>query len=65
MLISMQEGYWTFESQEAIDLIHDSHRLCTSLRTDGMKAMSHGFSGDTKTKKNANSIQQWMNKVLV
>ena len=27
-------------------------KLCSAtLRTDGMKAMSHGFSGDTKTKK--------------
>ena len=27
-----------------IDLIHDAHNLCTRLRTDGIKAMSRGFS---------------------
>ena len=28
-----------------IDLIHDAYHLCTLLRTDGIKAMSRGFSG--------------------
>ena len=27
-----------------IDLIHDTHHLCTRLRTDGIKVMSRGFS---------------------
>ena len=29
----------------SVDLIHDARHLCTRLRTDGIKAMSHGFSG--------------------
>ena len=28
-----------------IDLIHDACHLCTRLRTDGIKAVSRGFSG--------------------
>ena len=28
-----------------IDLIHDAHNLCMRLGTDGIKAMSRGFSG--------------------
>ena len=28
-----------------IVLVHDTCHLCTRLRTDGKKAMSHGFSG--------------------
>ena len=29
----------------SIDLIHDARHLCMRLRTDGIKAMSRGFSG--------------------
>ena len=29
----------------AIDLTHDPRHLCTRLRTNGIKAMSRGFSG--------------------
>ena len=29
----------------AIDLLHDTRHLCTRLRTDGIKAVSRGFSG--------------------
>ena len=28
-----------------IDLIHDTRHLCKRLKTDGLKAMSRGFSG--------------------
>ena len=28
-----------------IDLIHDTHHLCTRFRIDRIKAMSRGFSG--------------------
>ena len=34
----------------AIDLIHDTHHLCTRSRTDGIKAMSRGFSGGRQKK---------------
>ena len=34
-----------------IDLIHDTRHLCTRLRTDGIEAMSHGFSGGKQVKK--------------
>ena len=39
----------------AIDLIHDTRHLCTRLRTDGIKAMSRGFSGGKQVKKSANT----------
>ena len=29
----------------SIDLIHDTCHLCKRLKTDGLKAMSRGFSG--------------------
>ena len=29
----------------SIDLIHDTRHLCNRLKTDGLKAMSRGFSG--------------------
>ena len=29
----------------SIDLIHDARHLCMRLTTDGIKAMSRGFSG--------------------
>ena len=29
----------------SIDLIHDTRHLCKHLKTDGLKAMSRGFSG--------------------
>ena len=29
----------------SIDLIHDTRHLCKRLKTDGLKAMSRGFSG--------------------
>ena len=29
-----------------IDLIHDTRHLCTCFRIIGIKAMSHGISGD-------------------
>ena len=34
-----------FDVIMTIDLIHDTRHLCTRLRTDGIKAMSRGFSG--------------------
>ena len=33
-----------------IDLIHDTHHLCTHIRTDGLKAVSRGFSGGKQDK---------------
>ena len=36
---------WPREWKHSIDLIHDTRHLCTRLRTDGIKAMSRGFSG--------------------
>ena len=30
---------------QTIDIIHDTCHLCTRFRIDGIKAMSHGFSG--------------------
>ena len=33
-----------------MDLIHDARHLCARLRTDGMKAMSRGFSGGKQVK---------------
>ena len=33
------------KSVTRIDHIHDTHHLCTLLRTDGIKAMSRGFPG--------------------
>ena len=38
------------EMHPAIDLIHDTHHLCTRSRTDGIKAMSRGFSGGRQEK---------------
>ena len=37
-----------------IDPIHDNRHLCTRSRTDGIKAMSLGFSGGKQVKKIAN-----------
>ena len=40
----------------AIDLIHDTRHLCMRLiRTDGIKAMSRGFSGGKQVIKSANA----------
>ena len=39
------------EMHPAIDLIHDTRHLCTRSRTDGIKAMSRGFSGSKQEKK--------------
>ena len=39
----------------AIDLIHDTHHLCTRLRTDGAKAKSRSFSGGKQVIKFANT----------
>ena len=38
-----------------IDLIHDSRLLCLRLWTDGIKAMSHDFSGDKQRIKFVNA----------
>ena len=32
-------------------LVHDTRHLSTSLRTDGIKTMSRGFSGSKQVKK--------------
>ena len=32
-------------SEHGLDLIHDTRRLCTRARIDGIKAMSRGISG--------------------
>ena len=39
----------------AIDLLHDTRHLCTRLRTDGIKAVSRGFSGGKQVIKFANA----------
>ena len=36
--------HWSLASR-TIDLIHNTCHLCLRSRTDGIKAMSHGFSG--------------------
>ena len=38
-----------------IDLIHDIRYICTRLRTDGIKAMLHNFSGGKRLIKFANA----------
>ena len=38
-----------------VDLIHDTRYLCKRLKTDGMKVMSRGFSGDKQKMKSANT----------
>ena len=41
----------TWQSRELIDLIHDTHHLCTHFRTDGIKAnIKWYFRGQTKDK---------------
>ena len=40
---------------EGIDLIHDARHLCTRSRIDGIKAMSHGFSGGKQVTKFAST----------
>ena len=42
------------EMHPAIDLIHNTRQLGTRSRTDGIKAMSRGFSGSKQEKKIAN-----------
>ena len=37
-----------------IDLIHDPRHLCTHLTTDGIKAVSCGFSGGKRVNEIAN-----------
>ena len=41
-----------------IDLIHDTSHLCTRLRTDGIKVMSHGFSGGKQVINFSNTINR-------
>ena len=43
-----------FISPSSTDLIHDARHLCTRSRTDGIKAMSRGFSGGKQVKIIAN-----------
>ena len=40
-----------FIPPSSIDFIHDARHLCTRSRTDGIKAMSRGFSGGEQVKK--------------
>ena len=47
-----------FIPPSSIDLIHDAHNLCTRSRTDGIKAMSRGFSGGKNVKIIANGINR-------
>ena len=46
---------WKWSHRGAIDLIHDARHICTPLRSDGIKAMSRGFSGGKQAIKSANT----------
>ena len=44
-----------FGNFKTIDLIHDNSHPFTRLRTDGIKAMSRGFSGEKQVIKSGNT----------
>ena len=46
--------HWSHASR-TVDLIHNTCHLCLRSRTDGIKAMSHGFSGGKQVIKSANT----------
>ena len=50
-----QCGLGTNPGVNAIDLLQDTRHLCTRLRTDGIKAVSRGFSGGKQVIKFANA----------
>ena len=50
----IRSPYWK-KTVFTAHLIHDTWHLCMRLRTDGIKAMSCGFSGGKQVIKNANT----------
>ena len=50
----IRSPYWK-KSVFTAHLIHDTWHLCMCLRTNGIKAMSCGFSGGKQVIKNANT----------
>ena len=50
----IRSPYWK-KSVFTAHLIHDTWHLCMRLRTNGIKAMSCGFSGGKQVIKNANT----------
>ena len=41
----LAKGCGVLKGINSIDLIHDTRHPCKRLKTDGLKAMSRGFSG--------------------
>ena len=52
-IIPADYRHWSHASR-TVDLIHNTCHLCLLSRTDGIKAMSHGFSGGKQVIKSAN-----------